>query len=620
MKRFPQTWRLTRLRRAIDQFIRRPQIPGRPMIVAAVGLFALGLQACTSVAPQGGLTGTAGLFGSSDTLSGNYLAARQAGRSQDTVAAAQYYARALTKRPHDRDILERAFLLDLSSGRIDSAVSLARRIVGVRPDDRLARLTLAVNALEAGANREARTHVDKAGDGPLTDLVNLLIASWSYAGDGRTDLAIARLSGLGQGSGLSLYRTYNAALIYDMMGQRAKARAHYEMAMDLSGGSSLRVVQAYGGFLERAGEGRRAAALYRAFLDEIGGHPSIAAAFFRAQSGGVAPRLLAETAQDGAAEAIYGLAGALAREEERALDLPIVYLHLVLHLRDDFPIAHSLLADILDSAGRHALATEAYGKVPRSSPLWANARIRIAQNLNRDERTAEAIDILKEVIEIAPQNVDVMASIGDLFQSNENFSAAAEYYGRAIAQVGDEPAPGQWILFYHYGIALERSGRWSDAEKALKKALDLHPDEPFVLNYLGYSWIDRGENLEEAMAMIRRAVSIEPDNGFIVDSLGWGLYQLGRYEDAVGYLERAVSLEPSDPVINDHLGDAYWRTGRRIEARFQWNHALDRDPEEDLEAQLQIKLLDGPDGLPSSDKDDGAGSDGRGAQVAENGL
>ena len=128
-------------------------------------------------------------------------------------------------------------------------------------------------------------------------------------------------------------------------------------------------------------------------------------------------------------------------------------------------------------------------------------------------------------------------------------------------------------MFYFRGICYERSKQWPQAEADLKKALQLYPDQPLVLNYLGYSWIDQGVNLDEGMNMIRRAVEQRPDDGYIVNSLGWANFRIGNYDEAVKELERAVELKPDDPTINDHLGDAYWRVGRVLEARFQWSHA-----------------------------------------------
>ncbi len=566
--------------------------PRRPLFLV---LAALAVTGCANLAETRTNVVGVNYFEPRTTLSGDYLAARHAGKIQDTAAAAEFYARALDKRPNDRAILERAFLLDLSSGRIKSAVALAERIAERRSEDRLARMVLAIDAMRDGSYGVARGHVLAAGKGPLTDIINQLIGAWALAGSGQTDEAIARLGKLGGGRGLDLYRAYHAALIHDLANDRRRAEEAYEKSMAISDGASLRVVQAYGRFLERDGRRDEAIGIYRRFLDEIGAHPLVRAALRRAETSDQAPARLVASARAGTAEAIYALAGALIREEDRAYDLPIVYLHLTLYLRGDFPVAQSLLAEVLATAGRYEMAAAVYRKVPRSSPLWINSRIQIASGLSRLEQREEAIETLMDVIDVAPNNIDVLASIGDLFLSAENYSAAADYFARALEQVEGAPNQTHWALYHQYGIALERSKRWPEAEAALKTALELRPNQPFVLNYLGYSWIDRGINLDEAMQMITTAVALEPDNGFIIDSLGWGLYRLGDYDGAVEKLEQAVALEPGDPVINDHLGDAYWRVGRRIEARFQWNHALRLEPEPKLEETVREKIKYGLD-------------------------
>ncbi len=557
----------------------------RMVLCVAVTVLAAAASGCVSM-PMGGLAG----MGENPSLYGSYLAARQAGKTNDMRSAARYYSRALAHQPNDQSILERAFLLDLSAGNMDKAVGLARRIIRIRDDDRLARLVLTVHAIRSGAFSTARDNVAASAKGPLTDMVNLQLTSWSLAGEGHTELAVAALSGLDRNPGLDLYKAFHSALIYDLGGYETLAEAEYDRALELSDGGSLRIVEAYGRFLERDGRSRQAVQLYQDYLDTVANHPLIAASLYRARTGGEKPARLIPTPQAGAAEAIYGLSGALARERDRrGPDLPIVYLHMALYLHEDFAIAQSLMAELLENAGRTEDAIAIYREVDRTSPLWANSRIRTAYGLSRLDRKDEGIEMLEGVIKMAPDNKDVLASIADLLQASEHYAAAAEYYARAIAQI-DAVEPRHWSLFFQHGASLERSKRWDEAEVSLKKALELQPDQPFVLNYLGYSWIDQGRNLDEAMEMIQKAAALEPENGFIIDSLGWGYYRLGDYEKAVETLERAIELAPGDPTINDHLGDAYWQVGRRLEARFQWSHALTHDPDPDVAARAERKL------------------------------
>jgi Flp pilus assembly protein TadD len=184
-----------------------------------------------------------------------------------------------------------------------------------------------------------------------------------------------------------------------------------------------------------------------------------------------------------------------------------------------------------------------------------------------------------------------------VLRGQEKYAEAAEAYSKAIALIGT-PQERNWALFYTRGISYERSERWADAERDLKQALKLKPEQPLVMNYLAYSWVEQGVNKTEALAMLKRAVDLRPEDGFVIDSLGWAHYRLGDYKTAIKYLEQAILLEPGEPTVNDHLGDAYWRVGRKLEARFQWQHALTLKPEAAEQPKIKRKIEAGLEDLP----------------------
>jgi tetratricopeptide (TPR) repeat protein len=258
------------------------------------------------------------------------------------------------------------------------------------------------------------------------------------------------------------------------------------------------------------------------------------------------------------------------------------------------------LADLYESLKKPDLAIAVYERVPANSPLHRNALIQMAANLDTLNRTDEAKKHLNTLIQENPKDVEAIMALGNVQRGHKDFSECGNTYTKAIDQIGT-PSKSNWVMFYFRGICYERSKQWPKAEADLKEALKLYPEQPQVLNYLGYSWVDQGTNLDEGMDMIKRAVAQRPDDGYIVDSLGWAYYKLGKYEDAVKQLERAVDLKPEDPTINDHLGDAYWHVGRTLEAHFQWRHARDLKPDaEDLPKILE-KIAKGlPDDKDSS--------------------
>jgi Flp pilus assembly protein TadD len=276
------------------------------------------------------------------------------------------------------------------------------------------------------------------------------------------------------------------------------------------------------------------------------------------------------------------------------MDVALLYLRLALRLDPDIAggLAALTLGGLLDQSNQGEAAIEVFGSIAPDAPFRGHGQLRAALALDRMDRTAEAEKAFQEAARRSPDDIQALVSYGNMLRGRERYEEAAKLYSQALSKVA-EPERNDWTLFYFRGITHERTDRWADAEADFKKALELYPDQPLVLNYLGYSWVDKGMNLEEALEMIRKAVELRPNDGYIVDSLGWAYYRLGRWNDAVTELERAVSLRPDDPVINDHLGDAYWKAGRTLEAQFQWRHARDFGAEgEELERILK-KIAEG---------------------------
>jgi tetratricopeptide (TPR) repeat protein len=294
--------------------------------------------------------------------------------------------------------------------------------------------------------------------------------------------------------------------------------------------------------------------------------------------------------KDGVAETAFNLASLLSKE--RAEEVALIYTHFALHLRPDFVVAHILLGEVLQGQGRGQEAIAAYRQVPADSPFRWTVQLRIAEELARMERIDDALAELESLAELRGNRYEPLFRLGNLLRTEERFEEAVEAYDRAAERIGT-PERRHWTLYYFRGIVLERLKRWTRAEKDLLFALELEPEQPFVMNYLAYSWVEKKLNLDQAKSMLVRAVELRPDDGYIVDSLGWVYYRLGEYKKGVTFLERAVELRPQDPVINDHLGDAFWRVGRHQEARFQWRRALSLEPEEDVAPKIEAKIESG---------------------------
>src|SRR5262249_27731609 len=308
--------------------------------------------------------------------------------------------------------------------------------------------------------------------------------------------------------------------------------------------------------------------------------------------------LMIDTPQAGAAEVLYGLGAALGRRGGE--DLGLIYLQLALYLVPQHPLALLSLGDLYEAMKKPELANKIYEKVPLGSPLQRNAQIQLALNLDTLEKTDDAKAALDKLIAANPTDVEAIMALGNVLRGRKQFAECADVYSKGVNTI-TKSEKSNWVIYYFRGICSERAKQWAKAEADLKKSLELFPEQPHVLNYLGYSWIDQGINLDEGMRMIKRAVEQRADDGYIVDSLGWAYYRLGNNEEAVKHLERAVELKPEDPTINDHLGDAYWKVGRVLEARFQWSHARDLKPEPEDLVKIESKLKSGlPDDTSSA--------------------
>lgn len=323
--------------------------------------------------------------------------------------------------------------------------------------------------------------------------------------------------------------------------------------------------------------------------DGIVGPQTFAKIDLHETAGGKAARLI-ESPQAGAAEVLYGLGASLGRRGGQ--DLGLVYLQLAIYLTPSHSLALLSLADLYEAMKKPELAISTYERIPSDSPLHRNAEIQLTANLDSLDRTDEAIQRLEKLIAANPKDIEATVALGNIQRARKRYADCAQTYGRAIETI-ESPERSHWTIFYFRGICFERAKDWPKAEASLKKALELFPEQPHVQNYLGYSWIDQGINLEEGVRLIKRAVEQRPDDGYIVDSLGWAHYRLGNYEEAAKQLERAVGLRPDDPTINDHLGDSYWRVGRTLEAQFQWSHARDLKPEPEELAKIEDKLRNG---------------------------
>jgi tetratricopeptide (TPR) repeat protein len=562
--------------------------PVRRATFAALALAAMVMCGPHGVAAQAPTTNAPGNAAHAVSASGNFLAARHATTEHDAAAAANYYRQALSVDRKNTDLLDHTFLALLENGDVEGAARLARQVLEADKDDRIARLVLGVRAIKQKQYPAARQQLAQSGRGPLTtDLAATLLSAWTQASATESKAAIAAIDKLNGPDWYRIFKEFHAGMILDLAGDKKDAAGRLERAyqLDMTG---LRIVQAYASYQSRAGNKDDALKTLKTFDELLPRHPLITEGLAEVNAGKKLA-ILIDSPQAGAAEALYGLGSVIGRRGE---ELGLIYLQLALYLQPNHQLALLQLADLYEGVKKPELAVKTYERMPPGSALRRSALIQRAIDLDGLDRSDEARADLTKLVAADPSDLEAVMALGNVLRGRKLFAECADVYTKGLATVA-RPDKSTSTIFYYRGICYERSKQWPKAEADFKQSLALLPDQPHVLNYLGYSWVDQGVNLEEGMRMIRRAVEQRADDGYIVDSLGWAFYRIGNFDEAVKALDRAVELKPEDPTINDHLGDAYWRVGRILEARFQWSHARDLNPEKDELATIEQKLKTG---------------------------
>jgi tetratricopeptide (TPR) repeat protein len=519
------------------------------------------------------------------SFSGAYLAARIAEGDNDLDSAIAYYKQALAFDPSDTGLQQSLMLSLIAQGRFDESLVYADKLKEVPDVERFSRLALAVDSFHKKDFTKAQYWLKLSLESDLDRLISGVMSGWAEQGAGEASDAMTSIDKLQGPDWFGLFKSFHRALIADASGMPEKAEAIYAATMQdtAAGGAApetwMRNAQAYASFLARKGDKTKAISVLDQAEAFSPGKLEIVALRDRIAKGDkIAP--LAAGPSDGASEILLDLATAL----NRGGGEPFVRLYLQYALVQLAAVSEQLK----DGEGAIAL----YRRIPATSPLKELSDLQLGLNLADLNRQDEAITHLKAFVDAHSDDMRAYLALGGVYSSKDDFRSAANLYDKAV-DVLKTPTAANWNIFYQRGIAYERLKEWPKAEPNFRKALELFPDQPQVLNYLGYSWVDMNTNLKEGLAMIQKAVDLRPSDGYIVDSLGWAYFRLGKFDDAVREMERAVSLKPEDPVLNDHLGDAYWRVGRKLEATFQWNQARDLKPDPDVLATLQQKLMKG---------------------------
>lgn len=524
-----------------------------------------------------------------DPNAGAYLAAQQAGFENDFRVASRYFTESLMADPTNAYLLENAMTTFLALGQVERAVPVAQVVVDRGYESQTANLVLSLDSAKSGnwdgifqALEQGRTV------GPLVDG---LVQGWAHLGKGEMQRAIASFDRVIETPDMMVYglthKAYALASVGDFEGAEALFRTQIEGGMRYSRQSAI----AHAQILSQLDRNADAVDL----MDRVFGpqrDPSLDALHTRLSGGEAVAYDAIRTPAQGMADMYHMIAGILQGDAPDAFTL--LYARAAIYLAPEQTQAVLTAAQLLERLDQYDLANAVYVTVSPDDPSFHAAELGRADVLRAAGREDAAIEVLEALARSHPDLPEVYATKGDNLRYAERYGEAEEAYTQALDLYSDENN-AKWFVYYTRGISYHKLDNWPAAEADFRAALALRPDQPQVLNYLGYSLVERGEKLDEALAMIETAAAARPDNGAIIDSLGWVQFQLGNYEEAVLHLEQAASLSPVDPVINDHLGDALWAVGREIEARFQWHRALSFDPEPDEADRIRDKLDRGLD-------------------------
>lgn len=565
-----------------------------------------------------------------------YLVAKAAVERNDIAVAARHYRQAAVHRPNDEKLLGSAAYFSLLNGDIAEAADIADLLIAVQEPNGLTALLAMSKAVHDGDFDRAIELAKQPGGIESSPLfLNRLASAWLLFGTENIEAAQAALEPADKSEKpniVDLFAAYHLGLMEGVAGRTAESAAKLEAfraetrAVEPSLASNRRVVLASVGALAQAGKKEDAKALLTnegsSELSSAARRPTLVAAQALLAAGGEPP-LLVQTPREGVAEVFYAFASLIGNNDESGQQ-SLIYANLALYLRPDLEEARLLVGEMLLDFSQHESAARVFAAIPATSPYVETALLGQIAARRRAGKTEEALKAVDHYYASgsAPSN-RVLLERASLLQSLARFDECASGYKNALAALIAEQGAFQrrdWRDLFGHGICLERTGAWDAAEARLRETLELYPDQPEVLNYLGYSLVEQRRKLDEALALIRKAVEGRPNSGHIVDSLGWALYRVGDYPAAVRELERAVELEPAIGVINDHLGDALWMRGRKMEARYQWKRALSLEDDADTDKErIRAKLDRGLDAvLAEEEAKKRAKTDAEDASISDN--
>jgi Flp pilus assembly protein TadD len=502
----------------------------------------------------------------SKSLAGSYLAGRQARRNNDLKKASNSFALAQSYEPNDPRLIREAFLVELNLGNIERASRLAARSLDLNNSAPFMMLVIGLQKAKTGEWERAAATFKKLSKSQLNQIIKPLALGWSAVAQNKPTLAVEFFSTVSKRKDFEMLGLLHLGLGYQIMKATKKADKAFKAALARSATPPDRLNISFATHYAMTGRPSLAKNLIESlrsgyldknlFIKQLNKNPNE-----------TLTDISIKNAADGLAEALFDIAQAL--KNDSVSEPALIFSQLALYMRPNFAAAQLLLGELLDRRREYSYAVKQFTAIKPKSAYFLSAQLQLATSWGNDNKPRKAISLLEKLSNNKPNDYRPFVQIGDLHRSLKKWDKAILAYSKALSLI-PKIQNSDWIIYYSRGIAYEQSKDWQSAELDFLQALNLSPNQPFVMNYLGYAWAEQGINLTKANSLIVKAVKQRPRDGYIADSFGWVLYQTGEYKKAIPVLERAVRLRPNDATINDHLGDAYWKVGRLLEARFQW--------------------------------------------------
>ncbi|MET3589334.1 tetratricopeptide (TPR) repeat protein [Bartonella silvatica] len=526
------------------------------------------------------------------SFTGAYFAGTVANHENKTDLAIRYFKQALVYQPNNIEAQKNLLEAMLSVGDFKEAVQQAKELKAQGITTPFVSLTLSIESLIKKDYKNAKLFLQLKEPPASNNPVPALIDAWITFGSGKKSQAIIDLEKIKGPLWYDLFTRYHLALMSDLAGRTKDAEKYFIEALNNKQGILIapntyeRIIIAYTSFQLNHNMRQKALQTIKHGEQMLSGREVLKNIREKIEKGASLERLV-KTPQQGAGELLYNFGTSLNHKSSARIARIFEQLSFALYPQNDATLFQ--LANISAKLDDTKQAIKLYQALPPKSPYYRDGQIQLAFLLANNNNYNEAIKLLTSLKKTFPNDRSILLILIALYMQDHQFTEATQTLDHAIARI-KKFQKDDWKLFYQRGIAFERLNQWPKAEIDLRKALEFVPNQPQVLNYLGYSLVDRGQKLEESLHMLQKASSLQPKNSYIMDSLGWTYYKLKQYNKAVQILEDAVRLQPEDPTLNDHLGDAYWQVGRKREAIFQWHHALDGEAKDSQLIQKKLKF------------------------------